>query len=287
MNLSTRWYGAAGASLVAAAVTARYVSKWRRRRSLRRAGQGDRDASTGRYCIGLDLSDPTVKKPRPCDAAVIDPSLHCTFDRWNYKEDGSGIVPSRALGRSFILAIDGPQGLAGEPGATMRISERLVNAPGHTPYALPTDGRPYTGLITGSVKLFHRLVMNGSRFRLLGLEGVVPTDANLIEVFPGSAWKCISEQPLPPKRTLDGRRARFELLQSLDLTFDSSDLPTVDQLDAAMAAWVGMAFTRGEVTFEGRAPELDAATGAVREGYVVQLAEPREPGEGANLVVPV
>jgi hypothetical protein len=279
MDISSRWYGAAGASLVAAGITARYVRKWRRHRTLRRAGQGDRASGGGRYFIGLDLTDPYAAKRRPCDVAVLDADLHCTFTRWDYKEDGSGIIPARALGKSFILAIDGPQGLAGSPDATMRESERLVNAPGRTPYELPTDGRPYEGLITGSVKLFHRLVTSGSRFRLLGMEGIPPSDANLLEVFPGASWKLVADQPLPPKRTLDGRQARHELLKTLDVTFDGDALPTNDELDAAMAAWVAYRFNEGLATAEGQAPELDEQAGAVREGYVVQ---PQKPGDGEN-----
>ena len=283
MDLSSRRvYGAAGASLIAAAVTARYVARWRRRRSLRRAGQGDRPSGGGRFVIGLDLADPYAAKKRRCDVAVVDPDLHCTFDDWAFDEAGSGIVPSRALGRAFILAIDGPQGLAGEQGAAMRQSERLVNAPGHTPYEFPDDGRPYAGLITASVKLFYRLVTSGSRFRLLGLDGVPPSDANLMEVFPGAAWRETAERPLPAKRTQEGRGARYELLQRLGLTFDAGELPTDDQLDAAMAAWVAHRFDFEDVRIEGQAPELDDEAGVIREGYIVQPATAAERGPGGG-----
>jgi hypothetical protein len=274
VKISPRWYGAAGASIVAAGITARYVAKWRRRRSLRRAGQGAPDLPNGRYYIGLDLADSNARSKRPADVAVLDPTLHCTFDQWNYREDGSGIIPGRVIGRSYVLAVDGPQGLAGDRDAIMRDSERVVNAPGHTPYELPTDNRPYTGFIKGSVKLFYRLVTSGSRFRLLGMEGVSPADANLIEVFPGGAWKVVAGRPLPTKRQLEGRQVRFELLKSMGITFDSDDLPTTDQLDAAIAAWVAYCFDQGEAQLEGRPPVLDADAGAVREGYVVQPANP-------------
>ena len=285
---SRRVYGAAGASLIAAAITARYVARWRRRRSLRRAGQDDRPSGGGRFVIGLDLADPYAAKKRRCDVAVVDPDLHCTFDDWVFDEAGSGIVPTRALGRSFILAIDGPQGLAGERDATMRQSERLVNAPGHTPYAFPDDGRPYAGLITASVKLFYRLATSGSRFRLLGLDGIPPSDANLMEVFPGAAWREVAERPLPAKRTQQGRSARYELLQRLGLTFDDDGLPTDDQLDAAMAAWVAHRFDFEDVRIEGQAPELDDEAGVIREGYIVQpaAAAPLAAGD-AETVAPV
>ena len=289
MDLSSRRvYGAAGATLVAAAVTARYVARWRRRRSLQRRGQDDRPSTGGRYLIGLDLADPYAAKKRRCDVAVVDPDLRCTFDDWAFDEAGSGIVPSRALGRSFLLAIDGPQGLAGEKGAAMRQSERLVNAPGHSPYDFPEDGRPYEGLITASVRLFHRLVTSGGRFRLLGLDGIPPNDANLMEVFPGAAWRTVADSRLPAKRTQEGRSARFELLQRLGLTFDGTELPTVDQLDAAMAAWVAHRFDFEDVRIEGRAPELDDEAGVIREGYIVQPATAADRGAGdGETVAPV
>ena len=263
-------YGAAGASVLAAAVTARYIAKWRQRRTTGHGG-GGREIGGGRCFVGLDLSDPTALQQRPCDYAVLDTELVCTFGQWDYREDGSHIIPNRAVGRSFILAIDGPQGLAGAPDATMRESERRVNAPGRTPFMLPTDGRPYAGLITGSVRLFHRLVESGRRFRLLGLDGTPASDTTLIEVFPGGAWKLVSNgTQLPAKRTLNGRRTRTELLAGLGVQLPDGDTPTDDQLDAAMAAWTAYKLWVGEAVIEGEGPRLDVEVGVIREGYVVQ-----------------
>ncbi len=275
-----RFYGAAGASLVAVATTARYVAKWRRRRSQRRGG-GERGVGGGRVFIGLDLTDPTVDSPRPCDYAVLDADLVCTFGQWDYRDDGAGIIPDRALGRSFILAVDGPQGLAASPGAAMREAERLVNAPGHSSYELPERGLPFAGFISGSVRLFHRLVTSGSRFRLLGYEGMPLSDATLLEVFPGGAWKLLASETLPAKATVAGREARVQLLESVGVQLPASETadapaqpPTHDQLDAAVAAWTAYKFWRGEAMSMGRVPELDAKAGVIREGYIVQPARP-------------
>ena len=263
-----RVYAAAGATIIAAAVATRYVAKWRKRRYMRR-GSGIRDVGGGQVFIGLDLTDPFAANLRPCDYAILDTDLNCDFGLWDYREDGASIIPQPALGRSFILAIDGPQGLAGEPSASTRNSEKLVNAPGRSPYELKLEGKPYQGLIQGSVNLFYRLVTSGSRFRLLGLDGIPVTDTTLLEVYPGGAWKIISGQNLPPKRTTSGRYLRADLLAQLGVKFKSSELPTNDQLDATLAAWIAYKFWLGESTFEGMAPEVDDLNSIIREGYIV------------------
>ena len=270
MRPPPRRYQALGAAIIAGAVTARYAAKWRRRRSLRMGEQRERGVTGGRYFVGIDLTDPTVVAPRACDVAVLDPNLGCTFSQWDYQQDGLGIVPDAALGRSFVLAIDGPQGLAGEPDATVRESEKAVNAPARTPYDLPSNGRPYAGFVAGSARLFHALATSGSRFRLLGLGDAPLRDANLMEVFPGAAWRSLGGTTLPAKRSLEGRRQRFALLAAEGMELPEGELPTDDQLDAAMAAWTAYCLSAGRARLEGRAPRLDAATGVIREGYIVQ-----------------
>ena len=281
MEISSRWYKAAGASLIAAAITARYVAKWKRARYLRLRAEAERLATGGRYFIGLDLTDPYAAHVRPCDVAVLDPDLECHFSQWEYSEDGSGIIPLAALGRSFLLAVDGPQGLAGQEEALVRLCERRVNAPGRTPYEFPATGKPYTGFITGSVKLYHRLVTSGSRFRLLGMDTLPAHEANLMEVFPGAAWKALaSSNSLPRKGTKAGRKARCALLQAQGVEFAADGLPTDDQLDAAMAAWTGYSFSRGRGVLEGSPPWFDKQYNVIREGYIVQPAMP--PAEAVN-----
>ncbi len=181
---SRGWFKAAGFSVVAAAVTARYVAKWKRSHSMARELEAEqREPSSGRYFVGRDLTDPSVAKPRPCDVAVLDSSLRCIFDTWPYSEAGASIVPVSVLGRAFVLAIDGPQGLAGTKDAAARESESVLNTQAKTPYVLPAKFSP--GYVKGSVQLFHRLVTSGGRFRLLGMNGVSTRDVNLLEVYPG------------------------------------------------------------------------------------------------------
>ena len=297
MDISSRWYKAAGASIIAAGVAARYVSKWKRGRTLARRGLADqREAPSGRYYIGIDLTDPrsSAGAPKPCDVAVLDPQLTCQFSQWTYSERGESIVPEVALGRSFILSIDGPQGLTGNKDAGSRESELSVQRsvgigiPGHTMYELPSNGTPFAGFISGSVKLFYRLVTSGSRFRLLGMEGVSQRDANLIEVYPGAGWRSLAgAEKLPRKDTLKGREARRALLEARSVTFPEGKPPSTDQLDAAMAAWTAYCFDMDQVSLEGVAPWLDEANGVMREGYLVQPAPVAKEAAAEPPIAPV
>jgi len=265
-----RRYQALGAAIVAAAVTARYAAKWRRRRSRRLGEQRERGVTSGRYFVGIDLTDPTVVAPCACDVAVLDPNLVCSFSLWDYQQDGLGIVPDAVLGRSFVLAIDGPQGLAGAPEDTVRESERAANTPGRTPYELPSSEHPYAGFTAGSVRLFHALAIGGARFRLLGLGDAPVRDANLMEVFPGGGWRSLGGAALPSKRSLQGRRQRRAMLVAEGVEFPPDELPTDGQLDAAMAAWTAYCLSTGRARLEGQAPQFDAPARVIREGYIVQ-----------------
>ncbi|MDE2764982.1 MAG: DUF429 domain-containing protein [Chloroflexota bacterium] len=269
MHLPSRRYQALGAGIVAGAVTARYIAKWRRRRSRRMGDQREEPPPSGRYFIGLGLTDPSAANRRPCEEAVIDPTMRCSFSQWDYDEEGASIVPEAALGKSFVLAVGGPQGLAADAGATARVSERLVNASPRSAYQPPADDRPCAGFMTGSAKLFYKLATGGSRFRLLGLNDLPAHEANLIEVFPYAAWRELASEALPPKRSVEGRRHRANLLQAQGVILPA-ELPTDDQLDAAVAAWLARCFDNDAVKLEGDAPVLDRKAGVIREGYIVQ-----------------
>ena len=231
-----------------------------------------------RYFVGLDMVDPLAIRPRPCDGAVMDPDLRCQFFQWDYRTDGAGIIPQTAASRSFVLAIDGPQGLARFPEARARQCEHAIQSrnrvgvPARTPYALPATRMPksFADFVEGSVVLFYQLVTSGD-FHLLGMNGVQQEKANLLEVYPGAAWKSMAGRAVLPKKTnRAGRKARHDLLSAQGVQFPDSGLPTHDQLDAAMAAWTAYRFAAGHATQMGDAPTLDPEHGVVREGYIVQ-----------------
>ena len=102
--------------------------------------------------IGIDLSDPFAKRGRPCTRATIRSNLNCIFDEWEYDLTGNQIVPDNILPIQFLVAIDGPQGLAGNPECTMRLSERRLGTAGKSPYAFRPIGQPYAKRSSPSVQ---------------------------------------------------------------------------------------------------------------------------------------
>jgi len=222
--------------------------------------------------IGIDLSDPFAKRGRPCTRATVRPNFNCIFDEWEYDVTGSQIVPDDILPTQFLVAIDGPQGLAGNPECTMRLSERRLAAAGKSPYAFRPIGQPYAGFVQGSVRLFHSLGKS-QHFQLYGLNNE-KGHANLIEVYPGAAWPLISGRRLPKKNLLAGRQSRYALLMSMGITFSPKYTlevpPTHDQLDAAVAAYIAYLFTLGRTTECGQNPFEDAKLDVLREGWIIQ-----------------
>ena len=189
-----RRYQALGAALIAGAVTARYVAKWRRHRTRRESERRALGVTGGRWFIGIDLADPTVENPKPATVAVLSPELECSFGTWEYAEDGRGIVPPAVLGKPFMIAIDGPQGLAADPDATARVSERLVNAPGRTLHTMPEGRqavrRPH---YRRGAPLLRNSCAAARAFRLLGLDDVPMREANLMEVLP-ARWLGVAHR---------------------------------------------------------------------------------------------
>jgi hypothetical protein len=199
-------------------------------------------------------------------------NLNCIFDEWEYDPTGNQIIPDEILPMQFVLAVDGPQGLAGNQECTMRLSERGLGTAGKSPYAFRPIGQPYAGFIQGSVKLFYSLYKL-QRFQLYGLKNE-KIDANLIEVYPGAAWPVIAGYRLQKKRLLAGRQSRYELLTKVGIKFSPKHtievLPTHDQLDAAIAAYIAYLFAIGKTAKYGQKPFEDEGCGILREGLIVQ-----------------
>jgi len=233
-----------------------------------------------KYFIGIDLSDITRDPPRPSARAVlnvVNHKLHCQFDEWEKSQGPLALVPSYVKGSDFILAIDGPQGLAGDQSCNMRVAERKLATPGKSPYLPPTlpSNFPYASFVWGAVKLFFSLSEDyGNLFRLYGAQSVKRSQANLIEVYPGKGWLCLKEPSitLPKKKSLDGRKCRYALLERLDIKFPHKFTierpPCHDQLDAALAAYTAYLFESEGTCDKGKAPWKDKDF--LREGIIVQ-----------------
>ena len=222
-----------------------------------------------KFYIGLDLTDLTKVPPRAVDYAILDESLACTFGQWHFHGTLDGIVPKAIESAPFVIAIDGPQGLAASTDAGMREAERKLGTQAKSTYELPTSG-PFKGYVTGSVLLFRQLAASNADFILCGLDGANPEVATIIEVYPGHTWNQLSEQRLPKKKLVDGREARLRIVQRLGITMPDNGLPSHDQLDAAIAAWTAYRFAQGKVVLHGCPPVLDYEAGVIREGYIVE-----------------
>ena len=107
--------------------------------------------------ISIDLSNFFAQYKHFYTRATIETNLNCIFEEWEYDLTGNQIVPDKIFPNQFILAIDGPQGLAGNPECTMRLSERKLGTAGKSPYTFRPTGQPYAGFVQGSVKLFYSL----------------------------------------------------------------------------------------------------------------------------------
>ncbi|MBK8596288.1 MAG: Si-specific NAD(P)(+) transhydrogenase [Holophagales bacterium] len=220
------------------------------------------------WFAGVDLIDLSAPSPRPVDVAFMDRWRRVRFEKWNFAQDGAGLLPEGILADGVVVAIDGPQGLA-SPGRKVREGERELRCAGKTPDTLPAPGAgPYAGFLRGSVLLFSAL-----RARGLGVFGEVPENqAVLLEVYPADLWKKWAGRALPKKQTPEGRRERWELLrgQGLELPLDAAGI-THDQLDAAAAALAAYLWATGRTNAWGEAPRWDEAAGTLREGFVVSL----------------
>src|SRR5204862_3961156 len=147
--------------------------------------------------IGLDLTDPYAKRPRPVDVAVLDVQLRCEFLRipWSALSDGalSGLELDQVAGGPLsgnVLVIDGPLALA-TTGRSTRECERAVGTPGHTGDTLPTPGtRPFAGYIRGSVEVARTLTAAG--WRAAGANNI--ESATMLEAYPGAAWAALGSQ---------------------------------------------------------------------------------------------
>jgi hypothetical protein len=227
--------------------------------------------------LGWDLSDPFARRPRAVDVARVDEHGGVDFEQWVWPVpdgerwlDAEALVAAFPVGPEDVVVVDGPQALA-RPGFHVREAERLLRAPGRTPDVLPVPGLPFSGFVRGSVLLFaalHRL----RGLALLDLDTPAAHEARLFEAFPGATWRGLGGSKLPKKETPEGRLRRRELLEQGGLRFSGTRLPTHDELDAALCAWLGWLLDRepSRVRAVGL-PLWKDTEGWLREGRILDV----------------
>jgi hypothetical protein len=246
--------------------------------------------------VGIDLTSAFSTSPRAIDVAVLDDRLNACFFAvaWPDAEfvigrDASFLTQSLLAqipigpGERMVIAIDGPQGLA-TVGNTMRACERTLGTPGRTPSTLPPaeeTGAPFQGYIRSSIDLFAGLLGVDPPRTLAGLNGVGNLEADLWEVFPGAEWVVLAKRQLPLKTTAAGRQVRRTLFEALQVAFPTHAVPTADQNDALVGAYLAWCVHNrpSSVELVGVAPQI--ADGEVREGFILHAGS----ALGVNLPV--
>ncbi|WNG40108.1 DUF429 domain-containing protein [Archangium violaceum] len=232
--------------------------------------------------VGWDLTDPYSRACRPVDIAEVDTRGQVRFSEahWPARPSREGDFDPAHLAAAFpvgaedVLVVDGPQALA-RPGASVREAERLLRAPGRTPDVLPEPGRPFSGFVRGSVLLFAGLRVRGG-WPLLDVDTSELGKARLFEAFPGATWRALAVEKLGAKASREGRERRRAALEARGLRFPARELPTHDQLDAALCAWLGWLTRRApEQVVAVGAPLTVDAHGWLREGRILDLARMR------------
>jgi hypothetical protein len=224
--------------------------------------------------LGVDLTDGYAVARRPVDVCGLDRQgppkerrLQARFWQWTYGAGGptnvTALLPEIRAARGTVM--DGPQALASR-GTSMRVAERQVGAPGHTPSSLAGLTGPFAGFVRTSVEMFSTLDQAG--ISVGGLTG----PATVAEHYPGGVWRYLAPG-IPPKKTVAGLAARKTLLETLGVSFPAIRL-TDDHLDACLGALIAAA-SDGEVpgAFIARAGGAQVRDHHVlREGEILMLA---------------
>lgn len=175
----------------------------------------------------------------------------------------TALLPEIRAARGTVM--DGPQALASR-GAAMRVAERQLGAPGHTPSSLGGVTGPFAGFVRTSVDIFSALDQAGISI------GAVTGSATVAEHYPGGLWRRLSPG-IPPKKTAAGMAARKAMLESLGVDFPAIRL-TDDHFDACLDALLAAAsdgHVSGAAVTRAGAP-LFRDQKLLREGEILLLA---------------
>jgi predicted nuclease with RNAse H fold len=212
-------------------------------------------------CVGVDVS---IR--RGLDVVVLDAGMQV--------REASAMVTSAQLGAvlarhgAAVVAIDSPPG-PGVHGQRSRAGERELRRLGIQVYATPSDPAAYA-------KPFYDWVRAGAQAftaaRAAGyplLDDTSNARGRALEVYP-HATDVLLRGCLPPpgttRRVASKRAWRIETLERIGvdpgrLVLDRNGVPTMDSIDAALAAVTGVLALRGEATSLGDPGEVIVVPG--------------------------
>lgn len=176
-----------------------------------------------------------------------------------------------------VVAIDSPPGHGCEPGASTRACERELRALGVNIFSTPSDtdrlSRPFYGWIMVGIETFEA----AARARYPRQRQPNEVRGRAIEVFP-HASDVFLRGHLPPVGTLRrrGRKRdwRLETLRRAGCTVDNLarnrvGRPTIDSVDAALAALTGVYALEGDYSAYGAGCEWLVVPGQTTSRFIV------------------
>lgn len=100
----------------------------------------------------------------------------------------------------------------------------------------------------------------------------------IIETYPRAVLKALTDKPIPSKRKqpLEYGELVTEVMNNLGLSCPNVLIPSDDQADAMLCAYVARSALVGKIEMLGEAPSFDETEKVIREGFIlVPLREPK------------
>ena len=222
-----------------------------------------------RVVVGVDVS---VR--RGLDVVVLDDMARIAEARSHVGLDELGELLERW--RPAAVAIDSPPGPGRDPGATSRACERQIRELGVNIFLTPSDPERFAGSFYDWIRVGTQAFATAAAVGYPQQDDASVVRGRVLEVFP-HASDVFLRGVLPPSKTtrrIASKRAwRLATLQSAGvqtggLCVNRVGQPTVDSIDAALAAVTARRAIDGAFSVLGNASEWIVVPGTIPAGFV-------------------